>query len=133
MGTMRTLCPVQWLAGEGRDVRVLTSHPRTLRPGTPRDDGLLARVPAWVTIVRTGAMRGLHTLERLVRGDAPRACEEPGMRHHVNHLATLTARAGGFPASLYSAHVRRVHRRWLDQKIRSGERAAFAEVRGATA
>jgi glycosyltransferase involved in cell wall biosynthesis len=67
IGTMRTLRLVQQLAQEGWDVRVLTSDPRTFRPGTAVDDQLLARVPASVMIVRAGVLRGLERLKRVVR------------------------------------------------------------------
>jgi hypothetical protein len=38
------------------------------------------------------------------------------LRHHVNHLTTLSVRPEPFPASLYSAHIRRVHRRWIGRE-----------------
>lgn len=39
--------------------------------------------------------------------------------HRVNNLATLSLRPQPFPASLYGAHVRRLHRRAIARELRS--------------
>jgi glycosyltransferase involved in cell wall biosynthesis len=67
IGTMRTLRLVQRLAEDGWDVKVLTSDPRSYKAGTPVDEGLLARVPPSVTVVRAPAVRGFDALKNLVR------------------------------------------------------------------
>jgi Ser/Thr protein kinase RdoA (MazF antagonist) len=38
--------------------------------------------------------------------------------HRVNNLATLSIRPSAFPASLYDAHVRRLHRRAITRELR---------------
>jgi hypothetical protein len=38
------------------------------------------------------------------------------LRHHVNHLSMLSSSPGAFPASLYSARIRRWHRRWIERE-----------------
>jgi glycosyltransferase involved in cell wall biosynthesis len=60
---MRTLRVVQQLARENWDVTVLTSDPRTYRPGAPVDEALLARVPSDVRVVRARAFRGFELLK----------------------------------------------------------------------
>lgn len=45
------------------------------------------------------------------------------LRHHVNHLLTLSVRRERFPATVYNAHLRRLHRRWIDSELSSGRRA----------
>jgi glycosyltransferase involved in cell wall biosynthesis len=67
IGTMRTLRVVQQLARENWDVTVLTSDPRTYRPGAPVDEALLARVPLDVRVVRARAFRGFE-LSKTVGG-----------------------------------------------------------------
>ncbi len=42
------------------------------------------------------------------------------MLHHINHLGTLSLRRERFPASVFSGHIRRAHRRWIDQELRTG-------------
>jgi len=37
--------------------------------------------------------------------------------HRVNNLSTVTLRPGPWPASLYDAHVRRLHLRWLAREL----------------
>jgi glycosyltransferase involved in cell wall biosynthesis len=71
IGTMRTLRVVQRLADDGWEVRVLTSDPRTYRAGTPVEEGLIARVPAGVTILRAGTFRGLERAKRILRRARP--------------------------------------------------------------
>lgn len=68
IGTMRTLRVVQQMVREGWQVTVLTSDPRTYRPGTPVDDALLSRVPAGVRVARAPSVRGFE----LVKGAAGR-------------------------------------------------------------
>jgi glycosyltransferase involved in cell wall biosynthesis len=67
IGTMRTLRVVQRLVEEQWDVTVLTSDPRTFRPGTPVDEALMSRVPPSVRVVRAGAIRGFEALKGIVR------------------------------------------------------------------
>lgn len=40
------------------------------------------------------------------------------LMHRVNNLSSLSARPFSFPSSLYDAHVRRLHRRWLADELR---------------
>jgi hypothetical protein len=42
------------------------------------------------------------------------------LRHHVNHLVTLVVRREKFPAAVYNAHLRRLHRRWIAAELLSG-------------
>jgi glycosyltransferase involved in cell wall biosynthesis len=64
---MRTLRVVRRLVETGWDVTVLTSDPRTFRPGTPVEDTLVSRVPAGVRVVRAPVWRGFDALKRTVR------------------------------------------------------------------
>jgi glycosyltransferase involved in cell wall biosynthesis len=101
IGTMRTLRLVQRLAADGWDVRVLTSAPRTFRPGTPADEALLACVPASVAVIRAGVVRGLDALKGLLRPVRRResSAAVSGAVHHRaprNQQGSLPARALGF-------------------------------------
>ena len=42
------------------------------------------------------------------------------MLHRVNHLGTLTMGHERFPASAFSSHIRRLHRRWIDRELSAG-------------
>ena len=64
---MRTLRVVQQLAAAGWDVTVVTSDPRTFRPGTPVDEALLGRVPENVRVVRAPVFRGVESPKGLVK------------------------------------------------------------------
>src|SRR5688500_10317782 len=70
IGTMRTLRVVQQLARSGWDVTVLTSDPRTFRPGTPADLALLERVPTDVRIVRAPVFRGFESIKGMLKWSA---------------------------------------------------------------
>ena len=65
---MRTLRVVRRLRQSGWDVTVLTGDPRSFLASTPVDLALLDRVPAGVRVVRAGAIRGWHNLQRRLRG-----------------------------------------------------------------
>jgi hypothetical protein len=64
----------------------------------------------------------------LLRGFDPNLAEDEPLfrllllRHHVNHLATLSLRRERFPARAYNAYLRRMHRRWIDCELSSGAR-----------
>jgi Ser/Thr protein kinase RdoA (MazF antagonist) len=47
--------------------------------------------------------------------------------HRINHLNTLAVRREHFPATLYNAHLRRQHRRWLEREVSSTERAGATQ------
>jgi hypothetical protein len=40
------------------------------------------------------------------------------MRHHVNHLTTLSLGGERFPSNIYNWYVRRHHRQWIEQELR---------------
>jgi hypothetical protein len=42
------------------------------------------------------------------------------MLHTVNHFGTLSTRQEPFPANVFSGHIRRQHRRWIEQELRAG-------------
>lgn len=46
--------------------------------------------------------------------------------HRINNLATVALRPSPFPASLYDAHVRRLHERWLTRELRTPVETATA-------
>jgi hypothetical protein len=48
------------------------------------------------------------------------------LRYHVNHLNTLAAATGRFPASAYNSYVRRFHRRWIANEVASADRGPRA-------
>ena len=64
----------------------------------------------------------------LLRGFDPNLAEDEPLfrllllRHHVNHLATLSLRRERFPSRAYNAYLRRMHRRWIDCELSSGAR-----------
>src|SRR5690606_16910341 len=62
---------------EDWDVTVLTSDPDTFRPGTPRDDALLTRIPDGVRVVRAPSVRGFERLKMLARRRPPAAGGTP--------------------------------------------------------
>lgn len=70
IGTMRTLRLVRHLHQAGWEVEVLTSDPRGYRAGTPVDEGLCARVPSEVKVVRAEAWRWID-------GPSPPAPAQP--------------------------------------------------------
>lgn len=49
------------------------------------------------------------------------------MLHRVNHLGTLSLNRERFPASAFSSHIRRLHRRWIDREL--NVRIAVREAR----
>jgi hypothetical protein len=66
----------------------------------------------------------IHALQNaLLRGFDPGLTDEHPLfrlmllRHHVNHLVTLVVRREKFPAALYNAHLRRLHRRWIAAEL----------------
>jgi hypothetical protein len=69
--------------------------------------------PASVARVQRALLRGFdpdltarHPLFRLLL-----------MLHRVNHLSSLSMRRERFPASVYNAHLRRLHRRWIRDEL----------------
>lgn len=53
--------------------------------------------------------------------DAALSADNPMFRlalllHRVNNYATVSLRPGPFPANLYDAHARRLHRKWIDRE-----------------
>ena len=57
---------------------VLTSDPRTFRPGTPVDQALMSRVPAGVRVVRARTIRGFDALKGSVKRSRPHTADASG-------------------------------------------------------
>jgi Ser/Thr protein kinase RdoA (MazF antagonist) len=71
----------------------------------------------------------IHALQKaLLRGFDPGLTKERPLfrlmllRHHVNHLLTLNVRRERFPAAVYNAHLRRLHRQWIARELSHGVR-----------
>ena len=102
--------------------------------GMPFQD--LARVYVLVDLLRTKPQYRASTIRPLLRAlvdgfDPGLRSDDPRfrlvlLRHHVNHLVTLSERHERFPAGIYNWFVRREHRRWIAHEVASSSRAVAA-------
>jgi hypothetical protein len=83
--------------------------------------GLLRAKPVFTSAVIKGIQQAL------LRGFDPALTTQHPlfrillMRHSVNHFSTLSLRREAFPARVLSDRMRRMHWRWIESELRSGE------------